>query len=145
MSSIFGGPPRAHHLALSVANLEAAIQWYAETLGFRVSKTFERAEPPIRIALLTLEGFAVELIERGGSQSRTVAGKPPSEQNKIQGHSHFAWMVPDLDATVAALRAKEVHFAVEPIEIPALGLRVCHIYDREGNLLEFVQELESAG
>ncbi|MDE1171243.1 MAG: VOC family protein [Verrucomicrobium sp.] len=138
---VFGGPPRHHHAALSVSNLDAAAGWYGEMLGFQAQAARRLELPHLRAALLQRDGFRLELIELYGSEASPLAWQEPDAQMKTRGYAHYAFQVADLDATIAALQAKGARFACEPGHLPALGIRYVHIFDLDGNLVEFAQEL----
>lgn len=52
---------KAHHLGLSVPDVEASIRWYGDFLGFAVEKRMEIAPIHAKIALLKRGDFRLEL------------------------------------------------------------------------------------
>ncbi|MBV8379126.1 MAG: VOC family protein [Verrucomicrobia bacterium] len=139
---IFGSSPRPLHLGISVSNLEESIKWYTETLGFEPAKRLDLPEVQFRVAILEYQGFGVELIEVKGSSKYPLAWNEPGPQHRIQGIVHFAFRVDDLDATVKVLRDRGARFACEPTVLEGLGIRYFHIFDNDGNLIEFGQSLK---
>jgi catechol 2,3-dioxygenase-like lactoylglutathione lyase family enzyme len=137
---IFGPLAKPLHLGISVANLETSIEWYSKYLGFTLSKKVDLQEN-LRIAILEYQGFGVELIELQGSQQNVLAGKEILAQHNTQGIVHFAFEVANVDATATVLRETGATFACEPTSLPELGVRYFHIYDCDGNLLEFGQRI----
>jgi catechol 2,3-dioxygenase-like lactoylglutathione lyase family enzyme len=137
---VFGPLAKPLHLGISAANLETSIEWYSKYLGFTLTKQVDLQEN-LRIAILEYQGFGVELIELQGSQKNALAGKEILAQHNIQGIVHFAFEVANVDATAALLREQGVTFACEPTSLAELGVRYFHIYDRDGNLLEFGQRI----
>jgi methylmalonyl-CoA/ethylmalonyl-CoA epimerase len=138
---IFGPSPKPLHLGISVSNLEESVKWYTETLGFEPVKRLDLPEVQFRVAILEYQGFGVELIEVKGSSKYPLAWKEPGPQHQIQGIVHFAFRVNDLDATEKVLRDKGAQFACEPTVLEGLGIRYFHIFDNDGNLIEFGQSL----
>jgi methylmalonyl-CoA/ethylmalonyl-CoA epimerase len=136
---IFGPSPKPLHLGISVSNLEESVKWYTETLGFEPVKRLDRSE--VRVAIVEYQGFGVELIEVKGSSKYPLAWKEPGPQHQIQGIVHFAFRVNDLDATEKVLRDKGARFACQPTVLEGLGIRYFHIFDNDGNLIEFGQSL----
>ena len=137
---IFGSVAKPLHLGVSVTNLETSIEWYSKYLGFTLTKQVDLAEN-LRIAILECQGFGVELIELQGSQKNALAGKEILAQHFTQGVVHFAFEVANVDATAIVLREQGVTFACEPTSLAELGVRYFHIYDCDGNLLEFGQRI----
>ena len=128
------------HFGISVSNLETSIEWYSEYLGFALSKQADLSEN-LRIAILEYQGFGVELIELKDSQKNALAGKEILAQHLTQGIVHFAFEVANVDTTATVLRERGVTFACEPTNSAELGVRYFHIYDCDGNLLEFGQRI----
>jgi methylmalonyl-CoA/ethylmalonyl-CoA epimerase len=139
---IFGPSPKPLHLGISVSNLEESVRWYTETLGFKQAKRLDLPDVQFRVAILEYQGFGVELIEVKGSSKNPLAWNEPGPQHKIQGIVHFAFRVNDLDATEKVFRDQGARFACEPTVLEGLGIRYFHIFDNDGNLIEFGQSLE---
>ena len=139
---IFGSSPRPLHLGISVSNLEESVKWYTETLGFEPARRLDLPEVQFRVAVLEYQGFGVELIEVKGSSTYPLAWNEPGPQHKIQGIVHFAFRVDDLDATEKVLRDRGARFACEPTVLEGLGIRYFHVFDNDGNLIEFGQSLQ---
>jgi glyoxylase I family protein len=110
-----------HHVALDVDDLDAALAFYVDGLGFT---TLERPDFGVPGAWLAMGAHQLHLVE--------VDGPLPAN-----GGRHFALAVDDRDATVAALRARGVR--VDPIDaIPGAGLQA-FLTDPAGNLIELNQ------
>jgi catechol 2,3-dioxygenase-like lactoylglutathione lyase family enzyme len=137
---IFGPLAKPLHLGISVSNLETSVEWYSGYLGFTLTKQVDLSDN-LRIAILEYQGFGVELIELKESQKNDLAGKEILAQHGTQGIVHFAFEVADVDATATVLRARGIKFACEPTNLAELGVRYFHIYDCDGNLLEFGQRI----
>jgi methylmalonyl-CoA/ethylmalonyl-CoA epimerase len=138
---IFGSSAKPLHLGISVSNLEESVKWYTETLGFEPVKRLDLPEVRFRVAILEYRGFGVELIEVNGSAKYPLAWNEPGPQHKIQGIVHFAFRVDDLDAAEKVLRTRGARFACEPTVLEGLGIRYFHVFDNDGNLIEFGQSL----
>ena len=137
---IFGPLAKPLHLGISVANLESSIEWYSKYLGFTLTKQVDLPEN-LRVAILEYQGFGAELIELQGSQKNALAGKEILAQHNTQGIVHFAFEVANVDATATVLRERGAAFACEPTNLAEVGVRYFHIYDCDGNLLEFGQRI----
>jgi catechol 2,3-dioxygenase-like lactoylglutathione lyase family enzyme len=76
-----------------------------------------------------------------GISKERISRKEILAQHGTQGIVHFAFEVADVDATATVLRARAIKFACEPTNLAELGVRYFHIYDCDGNLLEFGQRI----
>jgi catechol-2,3-dioxygenase len=66
---------KPHHIALSVPNFEETIQWYQDTLGFRVTLKRDLPQLSTQQAFLELNGFRLEIFAR---QNSTRTQPPPA-------------------------------------------------------------------
>jgi len=124
--------------AISVANLDESVRWYADTLGFTVVTQRAFAGQRLRLAILERDGFRVELVELEGSQPAAKllpagAGNPAM----IQGFGKLAFTVGDFDAWLARVRRAGVRFQLEPQTNAEDGTRSFIILDNNGNWLQF--------
>jgi len=110
-----------HHVALDVDDLDAALRFYTEGMGFT-----ELRRPDF--------GFPGAWLDTGSHQVHLVEVPGPLPPN---GGAHFALHVEDRDAAVDELRAKGIK--VDPIpETPGAG-RQAFLTDPAGNLIELNQ------
>jgi catechol 2,3-dioxygenase-like lactoylglutathione lyase family enzyme len=130
---------RSHHVALSVADLDAQQHWYQHALGLiEVVERFELPEPHVRTVVLSApNGLRVELIEREGSTAQRFSD--PLEAALTQGFGHWALEVDDLDQTFADLSAAGAQSVSPPAPAVQPGARFAYVRDPEGNLLELIQ------
>ncbi|HVV12991.1 VOC family protein [Amycolatopsis sp.] len=103
-----------HHVAITVADLAGAREFYTRVLGLT-----ERTDRPGELAPGTW-------LDVGGQQVHLVAGTPPAAQGQ-----HFALLVDDLDATVGQLRAEGVQVS-DPV--PIGKARQCFLADPSGTV-----------
>jgi catechol 2,3-dioxygenase-like lactoylglutathione lyase family enzyme len=92
----------AHHVGLSVADLEAEQRWYQSHLGLNeVVERVQLPEPPVRTVVLRApSGLRLELIELAGSQPSS--SDDPLEAARTQTYGHLALEVDDLDGAFSA-------------------------------------------
>lgn len=128
----------AHHVGLSVADLDGMIAWYGEALGFAVEVRFEIPGTGISGAMLRRpEGTGLELLRHPGSTPH--APGDPREAMLVQSYGHWALAVADVATVHAALvnaGAREV-WSPRPAPSPATG-QMSYLTDPEGNLIELV-------
>jgi len=132
-------PLRLDHVGLSVADLDAACEFYSRAFGFARQLEFELAPHPIRGLMLRHEsGMRLELFERQGS-SPGVQGVTPIEALATRGYGHFAFATPDIDAVFTRALAAGASPVRDPAPSPEPGVRFAFVADPEGNLVELVE------
>ncbi len=109
-------PLGIHHVAIMVRDTASAVEFYTGVLGLTLNG--DRPELGVAGAWLDVGGQQVHLVERPGPES---CGQ------------HFAIRVADLDATIAAIRARGIDVG----EVRQIGPgRQALLNDPSGNLLE---------
>jgi methylmalonyl-CoA/ethylmalonyl-CoA epimerase len=133
-------PMRMHHGAVSVANLDASIDWYRRVLEFDLEQTFEIPGQQTKVAMLKRGDLRVELFESAGSKPLHTDRKYPNSDFRTQGNLHFAFAVPDVRAFAAMLaeRGADIVWVRDFDSRPPNAF----IRDNAGNLIEFVEERE---
>jgi catechol 2,3-dioxygenase-like lactoylglutathione lyase family enzyme len=131
---------RFNHVSISVADLDAQVDWYRRALDFaEVIERYELPEPPVRTAVLqAAPGVRIEMIERNGSE-RTGDYRDPLDMTRSQGYGHWAVDVDDLDASFTWLLDAGASEVWAPADAVAPGARFAYVKDPEGNLIELIQ------
>lgn len=127
------------HATASVGNLDRAIKWYTEKLGFKVAR-HDKSNPDRQVAWLTIPGYRIDLIQLKGSEKRPV----PKDRMMAQGWAHIVFAVPDVDRTYAILKARGVVLPEPVATNEVLHIRTSHFPDSEGNWLEIYQDVPAA-
>jgi catechol 2,3-dioxygenase-like lactoylglutathione lyase family enzyme len=127
-----------HHVGCAVRDLEAAFAAYSGALGLK------RRTPPVRVESQRVEvcflelgpGFFVELIS-------PLAGNSGLDRYLAAGFYHLCFLVPDLEASRARMKANR--FVVLPeFESEAFGGKPCQFFlSPQAQLIELC-EMESA-
>ena len=129
----------AHHVGLSVADLDAMIAWYGQALGFAEELRFEIAGAGISGAMLRRpDGVGLELLHHPDATHRPPGD--PSSAIRAGGYGHWALTVDDvatIHAELVAAGGREV-WSPRPAPPPARGA-MSYLTDPEGNLLELVE------
>ncbi|SNR51582.1 VOC family protein [Halorubrum vacuolatum] len=135
--------PRAHHVGITVADLDRAVDFYTETFGFDLIAEFsvggEAFSSGVGVpdatgtfAHLDADGVRLELVEY------EPAGEPlPSPSLNRSGAVHFGLCVEDLEVFHSTLDP-----AVETISDPKRtesGTEILFVRDPEGNLVEVLE------
>ena len=138
------------HIGIVVADLERAIAFWCETLGFTVIKQTEETGPFIN-ALLGLSDVRVTTSKLSGPDGNQVellyfhshadksswTGTPYST-----GLTHIAFTVDDIDAEYKRLTEAGVEFLALPQVSPDGFAKVAYASGPEKLLLEFVEILQ---
>jgi methylmalonyl-CoA/ethylmalonyl-CoA epimerase len=127
----------SHHVGISIPNLDAAIVWYGEMLGFIVERCMEVAQIPARIAWLRRDNFRLELFEVADAAALPDDRRVPNRDLKTHGTKHLAFAVSDVDAVVAELKLRGADIAMHA---RIHGEPMAFIRDNAGTLIELVQE-----
>jgi lactoylglutathione lyase len=133
------------HVGLSVADLDAQVAWYSRAFDLRESTPFEIPALGLRGTFLVWsEGFALELLERRGSQPGLQA---PDQATAIltRGYGHICLRVADVDDLHARLLDAGAGERLAPRAAPEPGVRMSFVADPEGNLIELLDRAGPVG
>lgn len=134
---------KPHHATAAVADLDRAIQWYQQMLGFKVVNRGERpngtrfadleiAGPPSRDGASTGPVFGIGLVQNPATPSQ-----PGSAARS--GWIHIVFSVPDPARAFATLKARGADVTVRGNPAPA-QITTFLLHDIDGNEIEIVQE-----
>lgn len=124
------------NVAVSVMNLERAIAWYSDKLGFTLNYRTPAIEG-IELALMEKNGLYVDLIHYPEPVNLEPDRKEPPFHLQITGLRNLVFFVDDIEAANAELKAKQVHLMWESNFLPHLGTKVTAFRDMDGNLVAF--------
>jgi len=133
----------AHHVGLTVSDLDRAVEFYRDTLGLDVLSEFSVggeefatgvgiAGASANFAHLDADGARVELAEYESASDR----HPEGRLNK-PGVTHLGLEVDDLDGFYADL-PDDVPTISEP-QTTESGTRICFLRDPDGHLVEVLE------
>ena len=111
-------------LSTAVRDLDAAIAWFKETLGFE--EQFKVAEA----------GWAEVSTPVGG----VTVGLSQSDEAPTRGGATPVFGVADIDAARAELEGKGVRFEGDTVELPGM-VKLATFFDPDGNAYMFAQSL----
>ncbi|WP_178917149.1 VOC family protein [Natronomonas gomsonensis] len=132
----------AHHVGLTVSNLDRAVAFYRDTLGLEVISRFEVGGEAFATAVdvegasgtfahLDADGVRIELVEYDpeGTASTSALNQP--------GACHVGFAVEDVDTFVAGL-SDDVETVSEP-QTTESGTRIVFLRDPDGNRIELLE------
>ena len=131
-------PTCVDHLGMAVDSLEEASRLYRDVLGFACGGTEEIPDQKVRVALFQAGEVRIELLEPTAKDSpiaRFLDQKGP-------GLHHVAYRVPDLPATLAALKSAGVRLIDDAPRAGAHGMQIAFAHPKStgGVLTEFCQQ-----
>lgn len=127
------------HAGISVADLEAACEWYETALGLEAEGDFEFARINLRGRVLGANGFRVELIEQEGSRDDPYRHPDPGKSLRWRGLGHVCIRVEGLEAAYDSLLAAGASAVIAPRRSPLEGRRYAYVNDPEGNQIELME------
>lgn len=139
------------HTGLVVADLERALHFWCDVLGFEIARKMEESGSHID-AMMGLTGVRLTTVKLAAPDNNLVellhfhthADKPSWEGMPYStGFTHIALTVDNLDATCKALADEGVSFNAPPQYSPDGFAKVTYGRGPEGVLLELVEVLKS--
>ncbi|MEV3935206.1 methylmalonyl-CoA epimerase [Glycomyces sp. NPDC049804] len=133
------GLRRIDHVGIAVPDLDAALEWYAGTLGgTEVHREVNEAQGVVEAMVAWPEGGAqIQLLAPHGH------GSPIAKfiDTKGPGLQQLAFTVEDVEAAAAALRAKGCHLLYDEARQGTAGAKINFVHPRDagGVLVELVE------
>ena len=130
-------PKKIEHVALAVADLDAAIAHYRDVWGIEVSHREKVEDEGIEEAMLPLGDTFLQLVAPTGEE--TTVGRFLA--NRGEGMHHLAYEVDDLARTLEDLKAKGVQLIDEVPRRGGRGHLVAFVHPKSnhGLLVELIQ------
>jgi len=122
---------RAHHITAAVTDIERAVKWYQQVLGFRLVERGTRNGGAFQFAELEIPGFGVALVQLAGAQA-APAGEKPMAPDWV----HIVFAVPDPQSAYAELKSRGADVFTRGPATPPITTFLLH--DSEGNEIEIV-------
>lgn len=128
---------KIEHIALAVADLEAALAHYADVWGLEVSSRERVEDQGVEEAMLPLGESHLQLLAPTGPD--TTVGK--FIERRGEGLHHIAYEVADLEGALAELKSKGVALIDEKPRLGGRGHMVAFVHPKgnHGLLVELIQ------
>lgn len=139
------------HLGVTVSDLDKALEFYVDLLGFRVHKMADESGECID-NFSSLKDVAVTTVKMYDNNDNMLellhykSHPEPADKNRTRpiteiGCSHFALTVDDLDSLYDSLSGEGIEFNY-PVQVsPDGNVKVAFCRDPDGTLIEMVEEL----
>lgn len=132
---------RAHHVAISVRDLDKTLAFYAR-LGFAPVLRWQAEDGSLTITHVGLGGFLLEVFCYAANARSPAAGPATGNDLEVVGVKHLALAVDDV-ASVRAGLVGEGLLVTEVVE-GRMGLVYCFVRDPDGYWVEIVQAPRTA-
>jgi methylmalonyl-CoA/ethylmalonyl-CoA epimerase len=125
------------HVAILVSDLDAAVKLYRDVYGLHLDEIEEVPSEKVRVAIFGHGRGRIELVSPSGPDSPMAK----TIEKRGEGLHHVCLEVPDLDETMAALRARGAPLLDEEPRPGAGGSRVAFVHPKgsRGVLVELKQ------
>jgi methylmalonyl-CoA/ethylmalonyl-CoA epimerase len=126
------------HVAIAVHDIDAAIQWYADTLGARVAHRELVEHDGVEEALVAVAGSYVQLV----SPTRDDSPVAKFLATRGEGLHHVAYRVADCAAALEAVKRGGNRVVDETPRPGSRGTTIAFVHPKSsfGTLVELVQE-----
>lgn len=131
---------RAHHVGLSVADLDASVDWYRRMLGFEEESRLYIDAIPATVSFIRCGAFRIELFLVPGARALPDDRRDPHRDLATHGCKHLCIETADVPAAVQQLRQRGADIVFERT---VDGHRMCFVRDNTGNLIEMIEPFES--
>lgn len=139
------------HTGLVVADLDRALHFWCDVLGFRVERQMDESGPHID-AMMGLQGVRVTTAKLAAPDGNLIEllhfHSHPDKPNwkgepYSTGFTHIALTVEDLDELLQRMKAAGARVSAEPQFSPDGKVKVIYATGPEGVLLELVEVIQS--
>jgi catechol 2,3-dioxygenase-like lactoylglutathione lyase family enzyme len=126
---------RDHSVTLSVKDIDAVVDWYAENFGFAVDRRADFPDYGTIVIMIRAGDVRIELLHDAAFEP-FVRPDPPGHSAR-QGVTQIQFFTDDLAAFVERVKARpDITIAWDMIDITVLRLKHFFIRDIEGNLVQ---------
>lgn len=122
------------HIGIMVADLEAALRFYTETLGLTAGPIETRDDPPMRRCCVRVADAELELIEARDREQTMMRFLP----HRASGVYHVGLRVEDVDAETSRLREQGVPLVGDTREGSGMRIQYLHPDAAHGLMIELV-------
>ena len=132
------------HIGITVKNLDKALKFYSEILGFPILSRKENQELKVAYAQIQIGQSKLEILSpiEGEPSSPTPPEKGMEgvgvKIREMTGLNHLTIRVDDMEAIFERLESKGIRFILEP-RLTGTGSKIAFFTDPDGALIELIQ------
>jgi catechol 2,3-dioxygenase-like lactoylglutathione lyase family enzyme len=124
------------HLGVSVPDLEAAVTWYRDVLGFEIERRFTIDTIPAKVAMMINGNLRVEIFQAENGKPASEVRSIPDEDIRTHGTKHIAFAVEDVHGLSEELKKRGADIVW--VKKLTFGNNM-FLRDVAGNLIEFIE------
>jgi catechol 2,3-dioxygenase-like lactoylglutathione lyase family enzyme len=126
-------------VAFMVTDIDTAISWYTDILGFNLLDRVDNAERGFSQANLQRDEMKIELIETNTTISMREVLINQSERARIAGFFKVGFTVQDFDQWIEHLSVSQVNFRGDIVVDQNTGKRMVVFLDPDGNRIQLFE------
>lgn len=132
-----------HHGGVCVPNLDEAIKWYHDVLGFEFQYKNTIPHAHATFAIVKNGDLRMEIFEVEGAKPLPEERRIPDQDLQTHGNKHVCFAVDDVPAFAEELKQR----GADIVWVKVFGNGKANIFIRDlaGNLIEFVQAERPTG
>lgn len=119
---------KVDHLGIAVRNLDAALSFYRDAAGLAVAHVEVVPDQRVRVAMIPVGDTRIELLEPTDLESPVAR----FIESRGEGLHHVAFLVDDIDATLAQLAAAGVRLVDAKPRQGAGGAKIAFVHPKSG-------------
>lgn len=131
--------PKPYFTAIIVSDIDASIQWYSDTLGFKVLNQTRDEVRGFKQANLTRGDVHIELIALKTAITPEAVLSERPDKKQIGGYFKIGFRVSDFDRWMAFLTQAGVKFHGDVVRDPSSGKKMIIIKDPDGNRIQLFE------
>lgn len=126
------------HIGIAVKDIDEALRFYSDALGLKCTHIEEVSGQHVKIAFLPVGGVNLELLESTDSEGAVAK----FIEKKGEGIQHIAFLVDDMESSMAALKENGVEFIDAIPRTGAHETKIAFLHPRasHGVLIELVEK-----
>ncbi len=126
------------HIGIAVNNLDRQLKFYIDVLGLKCSGVEEVPDQKVRVAILPVGEFRIELLQPTAEDSPIARFL----EKKGEGIHHIAYLVTDLEANLKRLEENKVQLIDSKPRIGAGGHKIAFLHPKStfGVLTELCEQ-----
>lgn len=132
--------PQPYFSALIVKDLNASLEWYSTTFGFKVIHEMGSSEDGYEIMLLKRGNILLEVMELKKAVAPEERIPNYNDQMYLQGIFKVGFQLEDFDKWVEHLKAANVALRVDVFKDVNLGKRMLIVKDPDGNYIQLFEK-----
>jgi len=121
------------HIHLRTPDVDATAAWYERVFGAQIIRSMQNGKPRVDMKVGGCDIFLIATDEKSA----------PAPSAPYAGIDHFGFIVEDLDAAYADLKAKGVVFTMEPTQLRP-EIRISFIRGPENVSIEILERKKAA-